>query len=549
LLDFFLQLLVVFNAPLALLGSLFTDVLRGGLTIDPSDPSVVLRLRGLRVGALPILNRFIERMGLEEQLTLALKSRGYADALLALLKNIVVDRNALYAVGEWVALYDVGLVAQGKVGDDKLGRALDRLFAADRATLQTRIVLAVMNGFDLTMERIHNDTTSVMVRGAYDGQNPKAVQLKRGHSKERRPDLKQLVYSLCVTNDGAVPVHFKAYDGNQTDDGIHLETWNRLRTLLQHPQFIYVATASCAQRRTCARSTAHVGSVSPLFPRTVPKWQPLPRPCLLAMCAGRRSCASARTGTKSLRRYRMRCGSLSSAGGIYRLLVPIEPEEKARRARSRGADRAHDRAAGEPGSQAHAGPKTDAAIRKRVDEVIAQHGAEEWVTVEIKWDAVEKFKAITRGKPTADTIFRRIIQQVPRLHVGTDAANIARSAAMDGIFPLTTNTKEKPVDVFKIYKYQPRIEKRHALLKSTLEVAPIWLKKNTRIEALMFLEFLGQVVAALIERELRKKMVENNIDLLCSLPEGRPSKTPTIDQVLRLFENQNKHALYEGNRL
>ena len=36
-------------------------------------------------------------------------------------------------------------------------------------------------------------------------------------------------------------MHFKAYDGNQTDDGIHLETWNRLRTLLQHPNFIYVA--------------------------------------------------------------------------------------------------------------------------------------------------------------------------------------------------------------------------------------------------------------------------------------------------------------------
>jgi transposase len=53
---------------------------------------------------------------------------------------------------------------------------------------------------------------------------------------------------------------------------------------------------------------------------------------------------------------------------------------------------------------------------------------------------------------------------------------------------------EKPVDVYKIYKNQPRIEKRHALLKSTLEVAPIWLKKNTRIEALMFLEFVAQML-------------------------------------------------------
>ena len=75
------------------------------------------------------------------------------------------------------------------------------------------------------------------------------------------------------------------------------------------------------------------------------------------------------------------------------------------------------------------------------------------------------------------------------------------------------------------------------------------MKKNARIEALMFLEFIAQIIAALIERDLRKKMVEKKIELLCSLPEGRTSKTPTIEQVLRLFENQNKHALYDGDRL
>jgi hypothetical protein len=91
-----------------------------------------LRLHALRVGALPILNCIIARMGLADELTLALKNPSYADALLALIKNILVERNALYAVGEWAALYDVGLVGQGKIGDDKLGRALDRLFAADR---------------------------------------------------------------------------------------------------------------------------------------------------------------------------------------------------------------------------------------------------------------------------------------------------------------------------------------------------------------------------------------------------------------------------------
>ncbi|HEY6371282.1 MAG TPA: IS1634 family transposase [Candidatus Sulfotelmatobacter sp.] len=509
-----------------------------------------LRLRGLRVGALPILNHFIGRMGLEQELRLALKNAGYADALLALLKNIVVDRNALYAVGEWIALYDEGLVWVGKVGDDKIGRALDRLFAADRATLQTRIVLAVMNGFQLTMERIHNDTTSVMVRGAYDLQNPKAVQLKRGHSKERRPDLKQLVFSLCVTADGAVPVHFKAYDGNQTDDGIHLETWSRLRTLLQHPGFIYVADCKLCTEKNLRTIDGERG----FFVTVVPKTRSEVATFTEAVLAG--DVRWEEVLRKRADRDKKFFDVVECAVGPYHLREGFivhwyrssQKMKRDVRDREERIERAVERLESLDLRRMR-GPKTDAAIRKRVDAIIAQYGAEDWVTVEIKWDAIEKFKAVTRGKPTVDTVFRRIIQQVPRLHVSTDAASISRSAAMDGIFPLTTNTKEKPIDVFKIYKYQPRIEKRHALLKSTLEVAPIWLKKNTRIEALMFLEFLGQMVAALIERELRQQMLENNVDLLCSLPEGRASKTPTIEQVLRLFENQNKHVLYEGDRL
>src|SRR5215212_6123974 len=509
-----------------------------------------LRLRGVRVGALPTLNDFMERMGLREELTLALKNCDYADALLGLIKNILIDRHALYAIGEWTASYDSGLVAQGKMGDDKLARALDRLFAADRATLQTRTVLATVKNFGLKMEQIHNDTTSVMVRGAYDGQNPKAVQLKRGHSKENRPDLKQLVYSLCVTADGAVPVHFKAYDGNQTDDGIHLETWNRLRTLLQHPRFIYVADCKLCTEKNLRTIDTERG----FFVTVVPKTRSEVEAFTDAVLAG--DVRWEEILRKRADRDKKVFDVIECAVGPYHLregfcLHWYRSSQKKKRDKQ-DRDERIERTIARLESldlKRMRGPKTDAAIGKRVNEIITQQGAAEWVTVEVKWDAVEKFKAITRGKPTADTNFRRIIQQVPRLHVGTKMENIARSAAMDGIFPLTTNTKEKPVDVFKIYMYQPRIEKRHALLKSTLDVAPIWLKKNARIEALMFLEFIAQMVAALIERALRQKMAEKKIELLFSLPEGRPSKTPTIEQVLRLFENQNKHALYEGDRL
>jgi transposase len=508
------------------------------------------QLQALRVGALPILNRFIDRMGLEAELTSALRNAGYADALLALLRNILIDRNALYAIQEWAGLFDAGLVSQGKINDDKLARALDRLFAADRATLQTRIVLAAIKGFDLKMDQIHNDTTSVTVSGAYDGQNAKAVQLKRGHNKDGRPHLKQLVYSLCVTRDGAVPVHFKAYDGNQTDDGIHLETWNRLRTLLQHPRFIYVADCKLCTEKNLRTIDSERG----FFVTVVPKTRSEVAAFANAVLSG--DVRWEEILRKRADRDEKAFDVIEGAVGPYHLREGFivhwyrssQKKKRDERDRNERIDRAIERLEALD-LKRQRGPKTEAAIRNRVDQILVQHRAEEWVTVDIKWDKVEYFKAVTRGKPTADTSFRRIVRQEPRLHVKGNPDTIARSQVMDGIFPLTTNTKENQAEVFRIYKYQPRIEKRHAMLKSTLEAAPVWLKKNTRIEALMFLEFLAQMVAALIERELRRQMAENNIEEIPSLPEGRASKTPTIEQVLRIFEHQGKHELYDGERL
>jgi hypothetical protein len=45
--------------------------------------------------------------------------------------------------------------------DDRLGRALDRLFDADRAALLTEVALAVGQRFALKFDEFHNDATSI----------------------------------------------------------------------------------------------------------------------------------------------------------------------------------------------------------------------------------------------------------------------------------------------------------------------------------------------------------------------------------------------------
>lgn len=504
------------------------------------------RLRRLRVGSLPILDQFIERMGLRTELLRALSHRGTVDALVVLLKNILVDRDALYAIEEWGEQFDPYLVAGGKIGDDRIGRALDRLFEADRATLQTRIVLSMVQAFQVRMDRIHNDTTSVTVHGEYAVQKSKAVQLRRGYNKDHRPDLKQLVYSLCVSSDGAVPVHFKAYDGNRTDDGIQLETWLTLRSLLGHPRFVYVGDSKLCVEETMLKIDRDHGRFVTMVPKTRAEVAEFTEEVLAGEVRWDRILR------KRSNRKKSELDTFDCAVGLYQLREGFRvywyrsSQKKKRDAQDRRDRIARAREILENLSlQKGRGPKTERALQRRVDTILSRLKVQNWLQVEIKMDVVERFRALTRGKPTEETRYRRLTRNVPRLLIRTQAEAIARSKAMDGIFPLATNTMEKSVDVLRIYKYQPRLEKRHAFLKSTLEVTPVWIKNNTRIEALMFIEYLAQIVAALIERELRTAMKKKKISRLHSLPEGRASKTPTFDQILRLFEHCQRHELYE----
>ena len=52
-----------------------------------------------------------------------------------------------------------------------------------------------------------------------------------------------------VSADGAVPVHCKTYDGNMTDDQVHVETWSFLRELVGHADFLYVADSKLCNQR------------------------------------------------------------------------------------------------------------------------------------------------------------------------------------------------------------------------------------------------------------------------------------------------------------
>ena len=98
-------------------------------------------------------------------------------------------------------------------------------------------------------------------------------------------------------------------------------------------------------------------------------------------------------------------------------------------------------------------------------------------------------------------------------------------------------------------KKQPFLEKRFYTKKSVLEVAPVFLEKNRRIEAMMFLYFISLMIVSLIERNIRRQMVEEHIEELPILPARMKTKKPTWNNIRYFFRNVHLALIIDGDRV
>src|SRR4051794_31620892 len=88
----------------------------------------------------------------------------------------------------------------------KLGRSLDKGFAYGCDTLFSEVALAVCQQEGVARKFNCLDTTSFSLTGAYVPEtDTQAIAITHGYSKDHRPDLKQAVLELIVSQDGGVP--------------------------------------------------------------------------------------------------------------------------------------------------------------------------------------------------------------------------------------------------------------------------------------------------------------------------------------------------------
>ena len=112
-------------------------------------------------------------------------------------------------------------VDPAELSDDIFANMLDRFWEADSKKILSSIALTVRTVFDLPPDYVlHSDTTSHTVYGDYEASesdpDPSRIKPARGHSKNKRDDLKQIMTGMVTDGDGLIRV-CHVLDGNTAD--------------------------------------------------------------------------------------------------------------------------------------------------------------------------------------------------------------------------------------------------------------------------------------------------------------------------------------------
>lgn len=503
--------------------------------LSPSRGLGALEVKIKQVEILPLVKYYMEQLGLAQLFNKYVPNRNGMDiapsqVLCTMVMNIMVSATPLYRLEDWLHGYldgvGEGRIDAAKYNDDRLARCLDLAFSADRSSFMLELSANAIRVHQLITEKIHNDSTSITFFGAYKGADPKAVNITHGHNKDHRPDCKQIVFGLNLTEDGHVPLSYQLHDGNQADISTHQPNWNHLREMLGEEVFIYVADSKLCSRENLRTIDENGGSFITIMPRNfseakgflqrVGEGEPIEWQDEYMVPDSRKK------GRDNI--YRIHVGERMDN---YRILwIHSESKQhlefKAREKRIAKAEKALQKVTS--GLNCH-----QLKHREQIEKAVkkATHGAGLYLSVTIHEDKTVEQVQIGGGRPGPNTRYREQKKILYRLTWERDETAIQKAQRTDGLFPLVDNTSLEPIEVLQTYKNQPYLEKRFSTHKSVLEVAPVFLEKPRRIEAMMFLYFIALMLVSLIERQIRLQMAEENIESLPMRPDGSQTKKPT----------------------
>jgi transposase len=485
---------------------------------------VLPTIEAYQVQHLPIVKAYADKIGLVEAINQVVPTEMAIDPgtiVLGMILDTLSGRSPLYRLEEFFTHQDMALllgkaVAPETFQDDTVGRVLDRLYDIGTMKVFTACAVRADRVFGFDKRYVHVDTTSLTVYGEYPPPEEAAEQevpfrITYGYSKDKRPDLKQFVFStLCV--DRAVPLWGKPEDGNASEKTVNNTLLSNIATFLaQHGvapgAYIYVADAALVTEDNLAT----LGDT--LFITRLPATY---NECgrLITEAAAHNTwdevgilAHTKPTKHRPVTSYKAYEGHVTLYGRPYRAVVVHSSAQDKRRqqrlARDIQASYSTVQTAARTAEQQEYFCRADAeAAAAKLRAVPAPYHL-----VDV---TVEERPVYGRGRPSLQKP-RPITAMRYRLKpaISPQTERIARLEEEAGCFVLLTNVPtagdllHSARDLLTVYKDQHGTEQNYGFLKDPVIVNSLFLKKPERIEALGLILLLALLIWRLMERAMR----------------------------------------------
>ena len=453
---------------------------------------------------------------------------------------------ALYLMPEYMANRPVDLLIgpgleAADFNDDTLGRALEELQYNGVTELFARVAAEAIRAYDIQVEYGHLDSTTFAVHGEYDSayaesmvENMHAVEIRRGYSRDQRPDLKQVVVNLITSQASALPIWLEVLDGNSNDKRTFQDTVKAYCAALAEgespPWFVMDSAGYSRDNLQAWESIPWITRVPETLNDAKDLLRAVSTEAMVPVNADYRVCAVCTWYAGVNQRWLLVRSQQAFVRETKRFRAQIAQQE----AQQQKAWRRLCRRRFQCEADAYE------AVNRFADEL-------RWWTIEPTVTAVKQYHQT--GRPAKDAAFDIVGWEIDGV-LTLDEAAIADEAAWLGRFILATNILDEAVlpdaRLLAVYKEQSSsVERGFRFLKDPLFFADgLFLKNPARIMAMIMVMGIALLVYALAERELRAALVENNETIPHQT--GKPTQNVTMRRVAQIFEGVDLLTIRAG---
>jgi len=438
---------------------------------------------------------------------------------------------ALYLTPEFFGNKPIGLLIQEGLtaedfNDDSMGRALDMLYQAGITEVFACVASHALDAFGIQHDFVHLDNTSFSLEGDYSkpSEDPKAVRITHGYSRDHRPDLKQVVVSLICSYQSSIPVWLQALDGGRADKESFPKIIQAYVSQMQASELPYFITDSALYSEESINVLSQVKWITRI-PGTLNEVKEL--------C---KSITPEQMQESALEGYSyLEIGN--NYGGVRQRWLIVFSKAAHKREEATFQRRLAQRRTEAEKSLKQLSQQEFSTRKAAKTAVSALEEQWEFHQTEVALEKVFHYKRPGRPRKNQkpEHVGWRVVGQV----VDREEA-IAEAFKSKGKFVLGSNELNEerlPAEmILTAYKGQAAsVERGFRFLKDPMFFASgLFLEKPERIMALLMVMGLSLLVYALAEKALRTELVQRDESIPNQV--GKPTQCPTMRRIFQMFE-------------